>query len=77
MLSKLLCQVSTDLSIPKDAVYDWTDLAIVLGWLKTPPDRLNVFVAHRVAEITSGVATGHWRYVNTLSNPGDLVSRGV
>ena len=77
MLSKLLCQVSTDLSLPEDAVYAWTDSAIVLGWLKTPPGRLKVLVAHRVAEITSRVDTSHWRYVDTLSNPADLVSRGV
>ena len=44
--------MSTDLSLPVDAVYAWTDLAIVLGWLKTPPGKLKVFVAHRVAEIT-------------------------
>ena len=77
MLSILLCQVSTDLSLPEDSVYAWTDSAIVLGWLKTHPGRLKVFVAHGVAEITSIVGTSHWRYVDTLSNPADLVSRGV
>ena len=77
MLSKLVYQVSTDLSLPEDAVYAWTDSAIVLSWLKTPPGRLKVFVAYRVAEITSRVDTSHLRYVDTLSNPADFVSRGV
>ena len=61
----------------EDAVYAWTDSAIIIGWLKTPPDKLKDFVAYRVTTITSRVATSHWRYVNILSNPEDLVSRGV
>ena len=44
MLSNLLCQVTTDLSLQEDAVYAWRDSAIVLGWFKTPPGRLKVFV---------------------------------
>ena len=77
LLSKLLSQVSVDPSIPVEAIYAWTDSSAVLGWLKTPPNHLKVFVSHRVTDITTKLAADHWRYVSTHSNPADMVSRGV
>ena len=60
LLSKLLSQVSVDLSIPVEVIYAWTDSSAVLGWLKK---RLKVFVSHRVMDITTKLAADHWRYV--------------
>ena len=77
LLSNLLFRVSTDLDIPQESVYAWTDSAVVLGWLKSPINKLKVFVAHRVASIIERVPSKHWRHVSTLSNPADLVSRGL
>ena len=50
LLSKLLSQVSADLAVPEEAIFTWTNSAVVLGWLRMPANRLKVFVAHRVAE---------------------------
>ena len=69
--------MSVDLSIPVEAIYAWTDSSAVLGWLKTPPNRLKIFVSHRVTDITTKLAADHWRYISTHSNPADMVSRGV
>ena len=77
LLSKLLSQMSADLAVPVEAIFAWTDLAVVLGWLKMPANRLKVFVTHRVAEMISRVDVDHWRYVSTHLNPADLISRGV
>ena len=77
LLSKLLSQVSADLAVPEEAIFTWTNSAVVLGLLKMPANHLKVFVAHRVAEITSRVNVDHWRYVSTHLNPADLISRGV
>ncbi len=51
LLSNLLSRICVDLEIPEDSVYAWTDLSVVLGWLRTPAYRLKVFVAHRVSRI--------------------------
>ena len=77
LLSKVLQQVAADFSIPEKAIFAWTDSSMVLGWLKTPHNRLKIFVAHRVSDITSRITANHWRYVHTSCNPADLVSRGI
>ena len=75
--SKLISKVSADLAALEEAIFAWTDSAVVLGWLKMPANHLKVFVANRVAEITSRVDVDHWRYVSTHLNPADLISRGI
>ena len=55
LLSKLLIQVISDLNLPNDSVFAWTDSAVVLGWLKTSAHRLKVFVAHRITDTLSKV----------------------
>lgn len=77
LLSQLLDAVASDLSIPKSTIYAWSDSSAVLGWINQTPSRLNVFVANRVSKLTSLIAPTQWRYVSTLNNPADLLSRGV
>ena len=77
LLSKLLRQTAKDLGIPLDSTYAWCDSAVVLGWLKTSPGRLKTYVSHRVQDTVNRIPSSNWRYVNTLHNPADLISRGV
>ncbi|XP_062538129.1 uncharacterized protein LOC134206429 [Armigeres subalbatus] len=74
LLNRLVKKVLAALALPFRDVTMWSDNQVVLAWLAKNPERLEVFVRNRVSEIT---ATGHkWRYVNTLDNPADIVSRG-
>ena len=50
VLSKLLFQSAKDLGIPINSVYAWSDSAVVLGWMKTSPDKLKTYVFHRVQD---------------------------
>ena len=77
IIAQILIQVAEDLHVSKEALYGWTDSAVVLGWLKKCPSVLKVYVSHRVTKITSKVPACHWRYVNTLENPADVLSRGI
>ena len=77
LLSKLFSQVATNFDVPMESVYAWTDSAVVLGWLKTSPSRLKVYVSHRDGNILRKIPVHHRRYVNTNHNPADLASRGI
>ena len=77
VLSKLLFQSAKDLGIPMNSVYAWSDSTVVLGWMKTSPGKLKTYVFHRVQDIINRIPFSNWRYVNTIHNPADLVSRDV
>ncbi|XP_072380639.1 uncharacterized protein [Diabrotica undecimpunctata] len=47
------------------------------GWIKTSPSLLKSFLANRVSQIQTLTESQTWRYVNTLENPADLLSRGI
>lgn len=59
-----------------DSVF-WTDSTSVLKYVKNETSRFKTFVANRVAEILKASYAAQWRYVNTLSNPADIASRGL
>lgn len=76
LLSKLMAHVAQLLEVSESQLYAWTDSAIVIHWLNTPPHKLNVFVGNRVVSITKNVDASHWRHVRSKENPADLASRG-
>lgn len=55
----------------------FTDSLIVLNWIKSPYRKLNTYVSHRLMEIIELTKDNMWNYVNTKSNPADLLTRGV
>lgn len=57
--------------------FAWSDSTIALSWIKTPPYKLKVFVANRVAEIQNLVAPHNWQHVISPENPADCGSRGM
>lgn len=64
-----------ELDIPKLDVYAWTDSAVTLAWISTPPYKLKTFVSNRVATIQEKIAAEKWRYVKTNENPADYATR--
>lgn len=77
LLAKLITKVKESLRVFINSVCLWTDSTIVLGWIKTPPNVLKVFVSHRVADIQSLCQNHTWSHVSSAQNPADLGSRGV
>lgn len=77
LLSKLVVQVEKAIDLRISRYFLWTDSSIVLGWLRTIPNRLATFVCNRVAEIQQLTPHCTWRHVPTKSNPADLLSRGI
>ena len=86
LVSKLLSTVMEALDIPLESVYAWTDSSIVLGWINTPPQKLSIFISHRVSEITTLVSVSEittlvsprqWKHIPTQDNPADVASRGL
>ncbi|XP_056125219.1 uncharacterized protein LOC130103060 [Rhinichthys klamathensis goyatoka] len=55
----------------------WTDSTSVLKYINNVTSRFKIFISNRVSEILKISNASQWRYVNTLTNPADLASRGV
>ena len=55
----------------------WTDSQICLTWMLSHPSKWNIFVSNRVAIIQEYTSEFHWRFVRSLDNPADYVSRGL
>lgn len=74
---RLANKVSKSLRIKLNKRIFWTDSTIVLGWVKTPPNKLKTFVANRVSEIQTISSCDTWKHVPSEMNPADYLSRGV
>lgn len=61
----------------KGSVWFWTDSTCVLQWIRSPPGTWTTFVANRVAKIQALTEGSEWNHVPGLSNPADLISRGI
>lgn len=58
-----------------ERTYYWTDSELVLSWIMND-ESYKTFVGNRVA-IVRKTKKEDWKYINTKSNPADLISRGV
>ncbi|XP_055374926.1 uncharacterized protein LOC129607776 [Condylostylus longicornis] len=74
---ELMIKVKEAFQVKADATYYWTDSQIILSWIKSESSAFKIFVAHRVAFIQEFTRIQEWNYVNTKSNPADLISRGT
>lgn len=72
-LAKLL---GNELTLPIQNTFLWTDSTTVLRWLTSESCRYRVFVGNRVAEIQELTEKCSWRYINTLDNPADDLTKG-
>lgn len=76
-LARLIKKVVNSLDVSFYNVIYWCDSTIVLNWLQMQPNKLQVFVTNRVAEIQELTDCHNWRHVPTHDNPADLLSRGL
>lgn len=74
---KLAKKVLVALKTNIDRVVYRTDSSIVLGWINTSPNLLQVFVANRISVIQEMSESKDWFHVPTKDNPADFVSRGI
>lgn len=77
LAARLTASVLESLRYKPTAIYHWCDSSVVISWINSDISKLKTFVANRVGEILENTKAESWRYVNTKSNPADLISRGV
>ncbi|XP_063922662.1 uncharacterized protein LOC135137054 [Zophobas morio] len=76
LLARLIHKLLPTINLNITTQYLWTDSSIVLSWLASSPSTWNVFVANRVAEISTLTSISNWHHVKSADNPADIVSRG-
>ncbi len=54
----------------------WTDSTTVLTWIHSDSCRFKVIVGTRITEIQELTNSKDWRYVDSLNNPADDITRG-
>lgn len=74
--AQLASLIHRALTVTISETYLWTDSTTVLAWLTSESCRFKVFVGTRVSEIQDLTAAHTWRYVDTVTNPADDLTRG-
>lgn len=69
--------IETELAVPSRHITLWSDSTTVLHWIKSESCRYKVFVGTRVTEIQNLTDFTQWRYVDSVSNPADDITRGL
>ncbi|XP_065211063.1 uncharacterized protein LOC135839114 [Planococcus citri] len=79
LLAEMAHEVALDLSVRVNiaSIRLWSDSKIALSWIGTQSYKWSVFVAHRVTKIQSLSKNSQWDYVESTSNPADVLSRGA
>ena len=77
LLAQLMSKVRQNISIKIIREIFWTDSSIVLAWIHTPANSLNIFVGNRISEITALTKPTAWRHINSENNAADILSRGA
>ncbi len=77
LLVRLVKRVREIITVEDSKVFAYSDLTVVLHWLKSQPSEWKVFVANRVAEVQGGLPVTSWRHVRSEANPADTESRAV
>ncbi|KMQ84336.1 gag-pol protein [Lasius niger] len=77
LLTRLIKTVCTKLNLLLASIFAWTDLQVVLAWIRAMPPNGLPFVVNCVAEIQTTLSATHWGYLRTNENPADLATRGI
>ena len=74
---RLSTRISSVMGLKMNQLVYWSDSLNVLWWLRGRSREFKPFVANRVGEIQSSTDPAQWRYVPTMLNPADILSRGM
>ncbi|XP_042575439.1 uncharacterized protein LOC122136446 [Cyprinus carpio] len=74
--AQLAALLQRELTVNIHNVIFWTDSTTVLTWLQSDSCRYKVFVGTRIAEIQELTDVRAWRYVDSVNNPADDITRG-
>ena len=77
LLADMYQASSRALKVSFNKIRFWTDLMVVLAWLKSPTARRKTSVANRVNHIQETTNVEDWNHISSKENPADLVSHGV
>ncbi|XP_076287443.1 uncharacterized protein LOC143212469 [Lasioglossum baleicum] len=77
LLAKQVAHIRTALGLERIPAHLWTDSAVALAWIRSPPSKWKDFVRNRVAEIHQLTPHAYWHHVPGTCNPADLACRGV
>lgn len=55
----------------------WVDSTMSLAWIKSKDKELKTFSENYFPKIQQLTNTENWRYVNTKTNPANIISRGI
>ena len=74
--AQLASLLQSELTVTIRDVILWTDSTTVLTWITSDSCRYKVFVGARVAEVQELTDVRAWRYVDSVNNPADDITRG-
>ncbi|XP_058802831.1 uncharacterized protein LOC131670868 [Phymastichus coffea] len=77
LLAKLVAFFRQQLHPEPIRTFCWSDLTMVLAWIRDHPSRWQTFVDNRVSEIHCLIPQTPWGHVRTEENPADASSRGL
>jgi len=77
LLTKLGQLVQRSLTIKFEDIHYWSDSTIALAWIKHRPEKLQTFVANRVADFQRIAPEAQWSRIRLKDNPADILSRGT
>ena len=77
LVSRLCKTIEREIRMELQESVLFTDVAIVLGWIKNNGKYVKPFVSSAVNEIRSNVKAAQWRHIPSEKNVTDDMSRGL
>ncbi|XP_058840343.1 uncharacterized protein LOC131695821 [Topomyia yanbarensis] len=77
LASHLHDRIKQAIDVEVSASYFWSDSAVTLQWIRSPPNTWQTFVGNRVSEVQHYTHGCQWMHISGCENPADLVSRGM
>lgn len=77
LLAQLMRIVREKCSLEYVPYHCYSDSNITLGWIRSCPSALRIYVGARVKQIQKNTHKESWSYVPSKENPADIASRGM
>jgi hypothetical protein len=76
LMTSLVKEIIDTLSLNVSELFLYSDSMVVLHWISGETQKLDTFIANRIAKIQDNIKNPNWYYVPSKQNPADLISRG-